>query len=288
MLALRLVSTRLLSLDPESVLLALLLVVNLTGRSVRRHLFEIIAGNLLLTMHFVRKFRLEPESHALVNLLSKFVSFLDKLLIFLLLLDESSADAWVLSKDSRRVLLRIALVNRLILSSGRVQRELMRNRVAGHCTVVVWVHMSGSSVGSSCVSCCIGGILSQVSTLGSSVYIAHVVVRIRVVGENWLMDLHQVLQTVLSILMLRLQLAVVSILVGQCMLTSQIEMGVDTIAEVLLSLKLVVIVVVDVSNEITVVLAVVERLEVRVQLRKLFLHLIALVFWWGGRVVNLG
>ena len=153
MLALRLVSTRLLSLDPESVLLALLLVVNLTGRSVRRHLFEIIAGNLLLTMHFVRKFRLEPESHALVNLLSKFVSFLDKLFIFLLLLDESSADAWVLSKDSRRVLLRIALVNRLILSSGRVQRELMRNRVAGHCTVVVWVHMSGSSVGSSCVSC---------------------------------------------------------------------------------------------------------------------------------------
>lgn len=95
-------------------------------------------------------------------------------------------------------------------------------------------------------------------------YVAHTIVRVSVVREHWLMDLHQVLKTILSILMVGLHLAFVIILVGKGVLACQVKMRIHAIIEILLTLEFVVIIAMDVSNEITVILAVVEGLEVRV------------------------
>ena len=214
-------------------------------------------------MHLGGKLGLETKSHALVNLLSQLIAFLNQLFIFLLLLDKSGAEAGVIPKVSRSMLLRIVLVQRLILSRGRMQGELMLNWVASHSTVVVWVHVCCSGMSSFDVCSCIRRVLSQVCALRSSMYVAHTIVRISVVREHRLLDLHQVLKTIFSILMVGLHLAVVNILVGKGVLACQVEMRIHAIVEILLALELVVIIAMDVSNEITVILAVVKGLEVR-------------------------
>ena len=214
-------------------------------------------------MHLGGKLGLETKSHALVNLLSQLIAFLNQLFIFLLLFDKSGAEAGVILKVSRSMLLRIVLVQRLILSRGRMQGELMLNWVASHSTVVVWVHVCCSGMSSFDMSSSIRRVLSQVCALRSSMYVAHTIVRISVVREHWLLDLHQVLKTIFSILVVGLHLAVVNILVGKGVLACQVEMRIHAIVEILLALELVVIIAMDVSNEITVILAVVQGLEVR-------------------------
>ena len=140
----------------------------------------------------------------------------------------------------------------------------MLNWVASHSMIVVWVHVCRSSMSSFDVSSSIRRVLSQVCAFRSSMYVAHTIVRISVLREHWLMDLHQVLKTILSILMVRLHLAFVNILVGKGVLACQVKMRIHAIIEILLTLEFVVVITMDVSNEITVILAVVEGLEVRV------------------------